>query len=179
VTIKPKPGSIGGILERKFEKLLVLGAISTGCNDATAKAIQDRDPHAIAAYYRALNQSIDFLLTRVIQMCAETLKNPDNWRDLANKPADFNKALDKVTRGASIALKLLHRIPDHRPSEHEKRDQELYRLKMEHAEWSFGQLANQYNLNYAHDRRFERRSTRLIRAVVEQVSSIFAAASPS
>jgi hypothetical protein len=146
VTIKAKPGSVGGAFERKFEKLLVFGAISTRCDEATAQAIREGDAHAIVQYYHAVEQWIDFALLRVVSMCAETLKSPETWREFVVRPEDFNKALDKVTRGASIALKLLHRIPDHRPSENGKRDKELFRLKTEHdADWSFGKLAMHYN----------------------------------
>jgi hypothetical protein len=171
VTIKPKPGSVGGALERKLEKLLVFGAISTRCDDAMAQAIRENDPHAILEYYRAVNVWIDFALTRVLEMCAETLKNTKSWHDLAGKPDDFNKALDKVTRGAGIALKLLYRIPDHRPSENEKRDQELYRLKNEHLnDWSFGQLANQYNRLHPTDQISANIAERSVKAHLERIS---------
>lgn len=167
---KGNAGSGGGILERKLDELLVLGAISTRCDNVTAQAIRDGDPHAIVNYYRAVNRSVDILLTRVLEMCAETLKNIKSWQELAGRPDDFNKALDKVTRGASIALKLLYRIPDHRPSEHEKRDQEPHQLKSEHADWSFGQLANQYNRLHPDNQINANIAERSVKAHLERIS---------
>ena len=132
-------------LEKKFDKLLIFAAISIRCDEATAERIQQGDPETIVQYYRACQGWIDFALGRVLTMCAGTLKPSEKWRELAKKPKDFDIDLDKLLRGARAAMKLLHRIPDHRPSANELRVRTLFQLKSEHTEWSFGQLANHYN----------------------------------
>jgi hypothetical protein len=138
-------------LEKKFDKLLIFAAISTRCDEAMAERIQQGDAETIVQYYRACQVWIDTALVRVLTMCAGTLKPSEGWRDLAKKPKDFDKALDKLLRGAQAAMKLLHRIPDHRPSANEERDRTLFQLKSEHTEWSFGRLANHYNRLHPND----------------------------
>jgi hypothetical protein len=133
-----------GLLEKKFDKLLVLAARFTSCDPATADNIQISDVKAIGVYSRVWEAWIDDVLKAVLRVCANRLAN-ETWRDLAKRPADFNKALDKLMRGTTTAMKLLYRIPDHRPSANLERDRTLFQLKSEHPKWSFGQLANHYN----------------------------------
>jgi hypothetical protein len=149
--IKPKSSVGGGVLEQKREKLLVLGAISTRCDEATAQAIRNGEIQALNDYHRMVNAWVEAVLTAVLTRCAEELKASERWQKLATRPDEFTKALDRTAKGATTALKLLHGIPDHRPSVNEKRDQELYCLKTEHAEWSFGQLALQYSQVHRND----------------------------
>jgi hypothetical protein len=145
-----KGALIEWLLERKLDELLILAAISTRCDEATAERIQQGDPETIVQYYRACQVWIDSALVRVLTMCAGTLKPSEQWLELAKKPKDFDKVLDKLLRAERAAMKLLHRIPDHRPSANLERDRTLFQLKSEHPEWSFGQLAIHYNRNRLH-----------------------------
>lgn len=137
-----------GPLEKRFDKLLVFAAISTQCDQATAERIERGEPEAIVQYYRACERWIDIALARTLSMCGGSLKPTQSWQALSKRPQDFNKALDKLLRGMSSALKLLYRMPDHRPSENEARNRELFELKTEHPDWSFGQIAFHYSRSY-------------------------------
>jgi hypothetical protein len=138
-------------LERKLDKLLIFAAISTGCDEATAERIQQGDLETIVQYYRACQAWIDIALQLVFTKCAGMLQPSEGWRKLAKQPRNFNEALDKLFRAARAAMKLLHRISDHRPSANEERHRTLFQLKSERSEWSFGQLANHYNRDHPND----------------------------
>ena len=166
---KPKPALVGGILERKSEKLLALGAISTSCDEATYEAIKAGDEKAIMEHYQAITVWVDFALTRVIHICAERLTSQNEWGKLANDRDRFTEALDRTLRAVSIALKLLHSFTDHRPSEHESRDQELFRLKTDNLAWSFGKLQMQYNLLYPEDQISDKQAERSYKQELERV----------
>ena len=156
-------------LEKKFDKLLIFAAISTRCDEATADRIQQGDPETIVQYYRACQDWIDITLQLVLTKCAGTLQPSDSWRELAKQPKDFEKALDKLLRGASTAMKLLHRIPDHRPSANEERDRTLFQLKSDHPEWSFGHLANKYNQLRPNDQISVKHAERCYKQEVERL----------
>jgi hypothetical protein len=124
----------------------------------------------VGQYYHTLQNWIDAALMSVVSASAEALKSQEHWRKLAGKPADFNNALDRVTGEIRIALKLLHRIPDYRPSEHAKRDKELYRLKTVHdKDWSFGELAIQYTYLHPKDPISDKQAERSYKQESERV----------
>jgi len=167
--IKVKESSAGGILERKFEKLLVLGTISTGCDSVTRQAIKDGDEQVTMECCRAATLWVDLALTRVVQICAERLTSQEEWRNLAGNREHFTETLDRTVKAASTALKLLYRFSDHRPSEHEKRDQELYRIKEENTGWSFGHLRLHYNHLHPEDQLSDQQAERSYKQEFERV----------
>jgi hypothetical protein len=120
-------------------------------------------------HYQAITVWVDFDLTRVIHICAERLTSQDEWGKLASDRDRFTETLDRTLKAVSIALKLLHRFTDHRPSEHESRDQELFRLKTDNPAWSFGKLQMQYNRLHPEDQISDKQAERSYKQELERV----------
>jgi hypothetical protein len=107
------------------------------------------DEEEIALFYRAIQVYVGETLRKTREVCFNRLRPAKAWTALAKRPADFKK-LDRHLKGIERCMKLLYRIPDHRPTEKEVRDRRLLELKVANPDLSFGQIAVKYNLDPAH-----------------------------
>jgi hypothetical protein len=138
-----------GLLRKKLEQLEVWGAVSVRPEPEAAEKIAAGDEEQIRIYFEAVQFWVDDILTKTLAMCLKTLGRSEAWTNLAKRPADFDKALELYLKGAGRCMKLLHRIPDHRPGKNEERDLRLVNLQKKHPALNFGQLAIKYNQRFA------------------------------
>jgi hypothetical protein len=134
-----------GALESKRDILFESGAMSVRPDAEMLRRIQDGDTEAIVAFYGSVRQWVNQTLALTLEKCCQTLSPFSTWAKLAASPKDFDAFLDKMLSGIQAAMKLLYSIPDHRPAENLERDRRLLEFKLEHPDWSYGQLALHYN----------------------------------
>jgi hypothetical protein len=138
-----------GLLRKKREELELIAAISTQPDAELARLIEAGNMEVVAAHYKLIRDFADAMLLRTLEKCVGTLQRQETWGKLSDRPAEFNAFLAKMLKATERCLKLLHRIPDHRPTKEAERDQRLEALRKESPDDSWGQLANKYNTRFA------------------------------
>jgi hypothetical protein len=137
-----------GILRKKREELEFLAALSSRPDAELARLIEEGNAEAITEHYRVIQYWVDQTLIMTLLKCVQILTNQETWAKLADRPAKFDSLLDKIFKGTERCLKLIHRIPDHRPTDAEERDQRLDELQKEFPNATWGQIAMKYNTRF-------------------------------
>jgi nucleotidyltransferase/DNA polymerase involved in DNA repair len=138
-----------GILRNKREELEALGAISARPDPELVRLIEAGDSQAIRAHYQVIQHWVDQILRLRLGKCIQNIGRHDIWAQLSDRPAEFNAHLDKTLKCIERCLKLIHQIPDHRPTTEALRDQRLEELQQEFPEASWGEIAIKYNARFA------------------------------
>jgi hypothetical protein len=137
-----------GTLEKKREAMLLCAARSVGLDKETLEKLQQGDVDVVAKVFYAIQLQAKVLLKLTLQKCCHMLSEWDGWGGIANTPRDFERQVSLYTRGASVCLKLMHDVPDHRPSKMLQRDIRLFQMKSANSSVTYEQMAIAYKNRY-------------------------------
>jgi hypothetical protein len=164
-----------GSLSKKLQKLRELGAISVRL-DQDEKTLLEGSAKVAIAYDGAVSIWAKDLLTRTLNMCCERIIGSEDWPNLADDPSKFTKELERYLTVIRSCMKLLYDIPDHRPSLNDERDRQIFAIKQKQLQWSFGQVAREYNrisgVAPVDQNLVERSYKRVVERIVQDVQAI-------
>ena len=138
-----------GLLRKKREELEALGAISARPDPELVRLIEAGDDQAIRAHYQVIQHWVNQILSRTLRKCVQTLERQETWAKISDRPSEFNAHLDKTLKCIERCLKLIHQIPDHRPTTEALRDQRLDELQQEFPEATWGEIVIKYKARFA------------------------------